>query len=53
MHHGLPYDSIQGQGQGHEFLKAFKRSRPLVPHGTKFWDMPVNYRQTDIQTLWS
>jgi len=22
MHDGMPYDPIQGQGQGHEFLKA-------------------------------
>jgi len=40
MHDGMPYDPIQGQGQGHKGLKATKKSRlcrPSVPHGVNFY----------------
>jgi len=36
MHEGMPYDPIQGQGQGHTAWKPLKRSRPSVPHGINF-----------------
>jgi len=43
MHDGMPYDPIQGQGQGHKYLKATQEESTVtpawdssVPHGTKF-----------------
>jgi len=38
MHDGMPYDPIQGQGQGHGCLKAIQEeSNMTVPHGTNFF----------------
>jgi len=45
MHHGMPYDPIQGQGQGHECLKATQEKstvRLSVPHGTIFLQIVSN-----------
>jgi len=35
MHDGMLYDPIQGQGQGHDCLKA-TQELPSVPHGSNF-----------------
>jgi len=32
----MPYDPIQGQGQGHECLKASQEELTVVPYGTNF-----------------
>jgi len=31
MHDGMPYDPIQGQGQGHEYLKASQEESTVSP----------------------
>jgi len=31
MHDGMPYDPIQGQGQGHECLKATQEELTISP----------------------
>jgi len=31
MHDGMPYDPIQGQGQGHECLKATQEESTISP----------------------
>jgi len=31
MHDGMPYDAIQGQGQGHEWLKATEEELTVSP----------------------
>ena len=31
MHYGMPYDPIQGQGQGHECLKASQEESTISP----------------------
>jgi len=31
MHDGMPYDPIQGQGQGHEYLKATQEELTVSP----------------------
>ena len=31
MHDGMPYDPIQGQGQGHEYLKATQEESTVSP----------------------
>jgi len=36
MHDGMPYDPIQGQGQGHECLKATQKESTASPARTNF-----------------
>jgi len=36
MHDGMPYDVIQGQGQGHECLKAYREESMSVTRGTNW-----------------
>jgi len=36
MHDGMPYDPIQGQGQGHECLKATQEESTVSPTPDKF-----------------
>jgi len=31
MHDGMPYDMIQGQGQGHEWLEATQEESTVSP----------------------
>ena len=35
LHDSMPYDLIQGQGQGHEWLKATQEESSVL-HGTNF-----------------
>jgi len=54
MHDGMPYDPIQGQGQGHECWKPLKRSRPSVPHGTVFcvWNISGTAKRIFAKFTW-
>jgi len=49
MHDGIPYDPIQGQGQGHETFKVRNSILKiyLLPHFNVRWQMTTDSETTE------